>query len=153
MHVVHNSEYPASVFSILEAANKTVSLAADSLFDLLVLKMNGAYTSKKKMKMESIGPRFEIDDFCVKLGSVHMTSNFKGILIEVEYKPCMIPAYCWELLKEFIQGFLGSSIANSPPFYLQNKMQEIYCPMDTIHQYLEHFNTYRKSALSGGVRS
>lgn len=83
MHVLHNSEQPASVFAILESGSKVVPLIADGLFDLLMLKMPTIYTSKKQTKIESKGPRFEIGDFCVKLGSVTMSQNFKGVLVEV----------------------------------------------------------------------
>ncbi|KAJ8954538.1 hypothetical protein NQ318_000772 [Aromia moschata] len=145
VHVLHNSEQPATVFSLLETGSKTIPLATDGLFDLLMMKMSSFYTSKKQTKAESKGPRYEIGDFCVKLGTVTVSSNFKGILVEVEYKPCVVPAMCWDLLKEFLQGFLGLSGPTNPPTYLQNRMQEIYSPIDTIHQYLEHFTLFRKS--------
>lgn len=29
--------------------------------------------------------------------------------------------------------------------FLQNRMNDIYQPMDTIQQYLEHFGQYRKA--------
>ncbi|VEN58839.1 unnamed protein product [Callosobruchus maculatus] len=144
VHVLHNSEQPATVFSILESGTKTIPLATDGLFDLLMMKMSSFYTSKKQTKAESKGPRFEIGDFCVKLGTVTISSNFKGILVEVEYRPCVVPAMCWDLMKEFLQGFLGLSGPTNPPAYLQNRMQEIYSPLDTVHQYLEHFTVFRK---------
>ncbi|XP_067002563.1 mediator of RNA polymerase II transcription subunit 20 isoform X1 [Anabrus simplex] len=149
VHVLHNSEQPASVFSILETGTKTIPLVADGLFDLLMLKMTSIYTSKKQTKIESKGPRFEIGDFCVKLGSVTMSQNFKGVLVEVEYRPCVVAASCWELIREFLQGILGSVVQNTPPPYLQNRMNELYQPIDTIHQYLEQFGAYRKAT---GVR-
>lgn len=145
VHVLHNSEQPATVFSILETGSKTIPLITDGLFDLLMMKMSNFYQSKKQTKVESKGPRFEIGDFCVKLGSVTVSQNFKGILVEVEYRPCIVPAMCWDLIREFLQGFLGSSVSSTPPLYLQNKMQEVYTPNDTIQQYLEHFTVYRKS--------
>ena len=91
MHLLHNSETPASVFALLEAAvspsnpngNKTVALVADNLFDLLMLKLSNFYQAKKQTKIESRGPRFEAGDFLVKLGSVTMGPAFKGILVEV----------------------------------------------------------------------
>ncbi|KAF5281536.1 hypothetical protein FQA39_LY05071 [Lamprigera yunnana] len=104
VHVLHNSEQPATVFSILETGTKTIPLATDGLFDLLMMKMNNFYSSKKQTKAESKGPRFEIGDFLVKLGSVTVSQNFKGVLVEVEYKPCVVPAMCWELMREFLQG-------------------------------------------------
>ncbi|KAI5709011.1 hypothetical protein M8J76_008126 [Diaphorina citri] len=61
VHVLHNSEQPASVFSILESgvpggpggpsgAVKNIPVVADSLFDLLMMKMTPVYTSKKQTK-------------------------------------------------------------------------------------------------------
>ncbi|XP_056643921.1 mediator of RNA polymerase II transcription subunit 20 [Diorhabda carinulata] len=149
VHVLHNSEQPATVFSLLETGTKTIPLATDGLFDLLMMKMSHFYTSKKLTKAECKGPRYEVGDFCVKLGTVTVSSNFKGVLVEVEYRPCVVPALCWDLLKEFIQGFLGLSAPLNPPNYLQNRMQDVYSPIDTIHQYLEHFTVFRKSL---GVR-
>ncbi|XP_026470054.1 mediator of RNA polymerase II transcription subunit 20 [Ctenocephalides felis] len=150
VHVLHNSEQPASVFSILESGNKTIPLVADGLFDLLMMKMTSIYTSKKQTKIESKGPRFELGDFCIKLGNVTMSQNFKGILIEVEYRPCVIPASAWDLMREFLQGFLGSSVPSTPPPYFQSRMNDIYQPIDTIQQYLEQFGAYRKAT---GIRN
>ncbi|XP_031833364.1 mediator of RNA polymerase II transcription subunit 20 isoform X2 [Nomia melanderi] len=144
LHVLHNSEQPASVFAILESGNKVVPLIADGLFDLLMYKMSSIYTNKMQ-KMESKGPRFEIGDFCVKLGSVTINQNFKGVLVEVEYRPCVVPGSSWELMREFLQGFLGPTVSNQAPQYLQNRMNDIYQPLDTIQQYLEHFGQYRKA--------
>lgn len=145
VHVLHNSEQPATVFSLLDTGTKIIPLVTDGLFDLLMMKMSSFYQCKKQTKGESKGPRYEIGDFCVKLGSVTVSSNFKGILVEVEYKPCVVPAMCWDLMMEFMQGFLGSSAPTTPPPFVQNRMQDIYSPIDTIQQYLEHFTNFRKS--------
>lgn len=51
IHLLHNSEHPTSVFSILDTGTKHIPLVADSLFDLLILKMQPAYTSKKQTKV------------------------------------------------------------------------------------------------------
>nr|CAD7591316.1 unnamed protein product [Timema genevievae] len=63
----------------------------------------------------------------------------------VEYKPCVVPASCWDLMREFLQGFLGSSVQNTAPQYLQNRINEVYQPIDTIQQYLDQFMLYRKA--------
>ena len=85
VHVLHNSEQPASVFAILESGNKIVPLIADGLFDLLMLKMTSIYTNKKQTKIECKGPRFELGDFLIKIGTVTMTQNVKGVLVEVTF--------------------------------------------------------------------
>ena len=73
------------MFSLLETGTKTIPLVADGLFDLLMIKMTSIYTSKKQTKIESKGPRYELGDFCIKLGSVTMNQNFKGVLVDVSH--------------------------------------------------------------------
>ncbi|XP_017055431.1 mediator of RNA polymerase II transcription subunit 20 [Drosophila ficusphila] len=169
VHVLHNSEYPASTFSIIDnGTGKQVALVADNIFDLLMLKMTNTFTSKKQTKIESRGARFEYGDFVIKLGSVTMMEHFKGILIEIEYKSCVILAYCWEMIREVLQGFLGIGVGKDFPSYfapqtimtamgqqqLHAKHNDIYEPMDTVKQYLEQFTNYRKHvALLGGMGS
>ena len=60
-YILHNSECPATVFSILEANGKTVTLTSDTLFDLLMLKLTNVY--KKKTTVESRGPRWSCANF------------------------------------------------------------------------------------------
>ena len=143
LHVLHNSEHPATVFSILEHSERRITFTSDTLFDLLLLKLSNIYS--KKLRIESKGPRFEIGDFLVKLGVVSVGSSFKGILVEVEYLPCQVVQSCWGLMIEFMQGFLGSVVTNQVPPYLKSKFNDKYSPVDTIHQYLEQFNILRKA--------
>ena len=97
VHVLHNSEYPTSVFALLDSANsnKTVALVADNLFDLLMLKLSNYYTAPKQTKIESRGQRFEAGDFVVKIGSVTMASAFKGILVEVNAQFTLISSFIY----------------------------------------------------------
>ena len=52
------------------------TLTSDKLFVLLVSMLTNVH-KKKKQKTESRGPRFEICDFIVKLGSVTVGNVFK----------------------------------------------------------------------------
>ncbi|CAB4055440.1 MED20 [Lepeophtheirus salmonis] len=145
LHVLHNSEQPATVFSILESPGKhSVSFTSDTLFDLLLLKLSNIYS--KKSKIESKGHRFEIGDFLVKLGVVSSAGSFKGILIEVEYLPCSVISSSWNLIVEFMQGFLGSTVPTEIPSCIKSKESpgEMFSPLDTIQLYLEHFGNLRK---------
>ena len=74
---------------------------------------------------------------------------------------------CWGILQEFMQvniivvisnscltvtlyqGFLGSCVPNTAPSHIISKGSETWSPVDTIQQYLTHFNIFRKTA---GVR-
>lgn len=142
LHVLHNSEQPATVFSVLEHSEKRITFTSDTLFDLLLLKLSNVYS--RKLKIESKGPRFEIGDFVVKIGIVSVAGSSKGVLVEVEYLPCQVVQSCWGLMIEFMQGFLGSIVTNQVPLYLKSRFAENYSPVDTIHQYLEQFNVIRK---------
>lgn len=90
--------------------------------------------------------RFEIADFVVKLGIVSIAGSNKGILIEVEYLPCMLSQHTWGLTVEFMQGFLGSAVNIQMPSTLEKKANDFYTPADTVHQYLEQFSAFRKFA-------
>ncbi|KAH9381420.1 hypothetical protein HPB48_009000 [Haemaphysalis longicornis] len=81
VNIIHDTEHPATCFALLDTG---MCLVADITFDMLMLKMAGIYTSKKSTKIESRGPRYEIADFLVKVGSVCMGPSFRGILVEDE---------------------------------------------------------------------
>lgn len=150
LYILHNSEYPATVFSVLESSvpQKTVSLTADTLFDLLMLKLTNVY--KKKTTLESKGPRFQIKDFLVKLGSVTVGGVFKGILVEAEYCPGVVPSSCWSLIQEFLTGLLGPHPQSQGALPLPSGLGtgDAYSPSHTAQQYLEHFNQLRKVPLT-----
>lgn len=63
---------------------------SDLLFEDLMSKLTMAkagresfYSQRKGFKIESRGQRYEVGDFIIKIGSVSLASNFRGILIEV----------------------------------------------------------------------
>lgn len=89
LHVLHNTEHPASVFSVVESGQKTISVVTDALFDLLLLKLGPVYSSKKQTKCEAKGTRFELVDLCIKLGTVTMNQSFKGVLVSVPIYFCV----------------------------------------------------------------
>jgi hypothetical protein len=49
-------------------------------------------------------------------------------------------------MKEMAQSIVGN-IADTPPVYFKSKTDPIYTPSDTVNQYLEHFNNFRKTAV------
>jgi hypothetical protein len=46
------------------------------------------YACRKNLRIEVKGPRLELEDFIIKIGSVVLGQNMslKGILVEVEFK-------------------------------------------------------------------
>lgn len=82
VHVLHNSEQPASCFSILDSGT---SIVADLQFDILMQKMKSYFPCRKNIRVEVRGQRYQLGDFVVKIGSVIVgqMTNFKGVLVEV----------------------------------------------------------------------
>ncbi|XP_071816859.1 mediator of RNA polymerase II transcription subunit 20-like [Apostichopus japonicus] len=140
INVLHNSEYPTSSFSITDT---NISLVSDTGFDAILQKLKGFYSTKMSSRIESKGKKYQLADFIVKVGIVSIGSSNRGILVEVEYTPCVIIQDCWVLLTEFMQGFLGNVFVLKVPSTFTNKPDN-YQPLDTIHQYLDQFNQFRK---------
>ena len=54
-------------------------------------------------------------------------------------------------MKELMQSFMGN-VVETPPTQVKNKIDDIYTAADTINQYLEHFNNFRKQTAPQPVR-
>ncbi|XP_002742364.1 mediator of RNA polymerase II transcription subunit 20-like [Saccoglossus kowalevskii] len=142
VHIIHNSEQPMTSYAVMEGPGSAANcLVADTMFDQIMQRLKGFYMPKKTPKVESKGQHYELGDFNVKIGTVTLGGHAKGILLEIEYTPCVVVLDCWNLLTEFMQGFMASHTP-SLPSYLANRQDANYTPMDTIMQYLDHFNTF-----------
>lgn len=150
IHILHSTEFPYSSFAVLESGT---CLVADSGFDSLMTKLKTFYTPRKAAKIEAKGQCYEYGDFVLKFGQVSAGPSFKGLVVELEYQPCNDVAQCWGLISEFLVSFMDESFAIPPPPKCSNKNTEVFCPSDTILQYIEVFNTYRKSMGSSGSLS
>nr|XP_058146592.1 mediator of RNA polymerase II transcription subunit 20-like [Dasypus novemcinctus] len=148
MYVMH-SGYSLSCFALFENGH---CLIADTNFDVLMVKLKGFVQSAKASKMETRGTRHQCCDFLVKVGTVTMGPSTRGISVEVEYGPCVVPSGCWSLLLEFLQSFLGTHTPG-PPAVFGNRHDAIYGPADTMIQYMELFNKIRnqQQVLVAGI--
>ncbi|XP_038045593.1 mediator of RNA polymerase II transcription subunit 20-like [Patiria miniata] len=140
VHLMHNSEQPLTCFSITDTG---AFLVADNHLEGIMQKLKGFYTPRKSARVESKGQRFELGDFLVKVGIVSIGPHTKGILVEVEYTPCIIVSDCWNLLSEFMQSFMGNQLPSMPTTLLAKQDLPV-TPVDTMIQYLEHFNNFKK---------
>nr|XP_061813443.1 mediator of RNA polymerase II transcription subunit 20-like isoform X1 [Nerophis lumbriciformis] len=148
LYVMHNSETPLSCLALFENGP---CLVADANFDVLMVKLKSHFQNAKGHKVECRGSRYRYCDFLIKVGTVTMSSSARGISVEVEYCPCVVPGDCWNLMKEFMQSFLGPSIPELPSAFVA-KPEGIFAPadcVDTMTQYLELFNKLRKLQIQG----
>lgn len=172
---MHNSETPLSCLALFEGGP---CLIADANFDILMVKLKSHFQNAKGHKVECRGARYRYCDFLIKVGTVTMSSSARGISVEVchhqmnvtgsgltytvtaltlgvfvqvEYCPCVVPGDCWNLMKEFMQSFLGSSVPELPSVFAA-KPEGLFAPadsIDTMSQYLELFNKLRKLQIPG----
>ncbi|XP_046730574.1 mediator of RNA polymerase II transcription subunit 20 [Silurus meridionalis] len=150
LYVMHNSETPLSCLALFDGGP---TLAADANFDVLMVKLKSHFQNAKGHKVESRGARYRYADFLIKVGTVTMSSSARGISVEVEYSACVVPGDCWNLMKEFMQSFLGSSVPDLPSVY-SSKAEGLFASadcMDTMNQYLELFSKIRKQQVLPGT--
>ncbi|RVE73481.1 hypothetical protein OJAV_G00049920 [Oryzias javanicus] len=148
LYVMHNSETPLSCMALFEGGP---CLVADANFDVLMSKLKSHFQNAKGHKVESRGSRYRYCDFLIKVGTVTMSSSARGISVEVEYCPCVVPGDCWNLMKEFMQSFLGTSVPELPSVFAA-KPEGLFAAadcVDTMTQYLELFNKLRKLQIPG----
>lgn len=86
------------------------------------------------------GMQYEVGDFVVKVGSIMLGDTTRGVILEVEYRPCMIPNGCSQILQSFI-GNLGPFNA---PFsanvnYGGVTLPRLYSAQHTALQYVRLF--------------
>ena len=85
VNILHNSEQPASSFAVLDTGT---CLVADTLFDIIFLKLKDFYICRKNNRIETKGQRYELGDFVIKVGSAIISGSvFKGVLVEVKTGP------------------------------------------------------------------
>ncbi|CAK9302253.1 unnamed protein product [Gordionus sp. m RMFG-2023] len=139
------SDFANTTFSIVESSNNINLLLADKSYELFFSKLTYHGFSKKLPKIECKGSSYKIKDILVKPGIVTFGTNFKGILIQIDYFPSSIPSSCLNLVKEFITEILGNNNISPLPLYLNNRMNDLFTPSDIVHQYLEYFNLFKKN--------
>lgn len=140
LQTFHDTDKPLTTFALID--NGQHHLAADSAnFDIIVQTyFNQLYSSKKSQKIECNGTKFELceADFVIRMGQVMLEHSLKGITIEIEYAPCLVPSNCWDIISQVAHNFLPSHQIPPPPSC------ETFHPIDTIKQYQQVFNTLRK---------
>lgn len=136
LHLLHYSEYPHLTFSVLE--NNTC-MVSESGFDLIIEKLKSFYMPRKGGKIEVKGPKYRLGDFVIRIGSITQMSNFKGLILEIEYTPCYDANICWNILNEFVSNHIDSTLVmpQPPSQYIDSRQgQGLFSEADTIVQYL-----------------
>ncbi|XP_071508044.1 mediator of RNA polymerase II transcription subunit 20-like [Diadema antillarum] len=149
IHVMHNKEQPYTCYAVTD--NKTC-LVCENSFEAIMQRLKAFYTPKKSARIESKGIRYEMGDFVVKVGIVSLGPHARGILVEVEYTPCTIIPDCWQLMMEFMHGFMGSQNTPTTHPLHASKQGEPFSPKDTIFQYLDHFENILKRGTNTATR-
>lgn len=91
------------------------------------------------------GPEYTLHDFIIRAGNATMGVVSKGVIIEVEYAASCVANQCGPFLQEFVNTFFPDR-TNERPVILQKTQPEPYSALDTLHQYLEIFQSMRKRA-------
>uniref|UniRef100_A0A914VKD8 Mediator of RNA polymerase II transcription subunit 20 n=1 Tax=Plectus sambesii TaxID=2011161 RepID=A0A914VKD8_9BILA len=147
VYLLHHSEFPHSTFTIAPDLKERPGLAravSDRGFDLILGKLGSGLTPDPPGKFECTGSKYVLKDFAVRVGSASMASSFKGVVVEIEYRPLSVTSMSTALMREFVRSVLPVLSAETPTFISRMQAHEQYYPIDTLHQYLDLFLELRK---------
>jgi len=93
------------IFSFNESPSNRYFLIDESALETdvamqTIIEQEKLFISRRRISI--VGHQYFIGDFVVKFGSIKLGETNKGIVMEVEYTPCMIPNRCTEILQEFL---------------------------------------------------
>ena len=142
LQLFHDSEKPSTTFALIDHGNEYLMADSSNLDIIVQTYLNQLYPCKKSLKIECTGIKFELSeaDFIIRIGQVlHNSSILRSIIIEMDYRPCLVPTNCWDLLSQVAQNFLPPSQIPPPPACVP------FRPIDGIKQYQQTFNAMMPS--------
>ncbi|KAJ1910436.1 hypothetical protein IWQ60_010658 [Tieghemiomyces parasiticus] len=83
--------------------NETI-VHVDREFELIVQKMKNLWSFRQSSQID--GHEFDLGDFSIKAGNIIVGTSSKGVVVEIEYRPCIDLTSCRRLLAEFIELLL-----------------------------------------------
>jgi hypothetical protein len=73
----------------------------------------------RRLKKNNVYPRALEGMFSDKYQKCKIACQVGFVVLQIEYRPSVVPTNCWELVREFVQGLLGSAVSSQVPQYLQ----------------------------------
>lgn len=140
LQLFHDSEKPLTTFAMIDNGNNYILAESGSFDTILTTYFDQIYTCRKQQRVECSGMRFEIceADFVIRIGQVLQEHSLRGITIEIEYAPCLVPSNCWDIICQVAYNFLPPQ--QIPP---QPSISD-FRPIETIRQYQKIFESLRK---------
>ncbi|ORX95332.1 TATA-binding related factor [Basidiobolus meristosporus CBS 931.73] len=137
LYLVYHSSYPSSVFSMIDG----VIVEADRELDFIVNKLKNIWVTRQNLQVE--GYSFDIGDFVLRAGNIMVGSSYKGMMIEIEYKPCSIPTQCNDIFSEFLQNVIPPgakySLETDYKYESVGLSSETFSPTHTGYHYMNLF--------------
>ncbi|KJE93964.1 hypothetical protein CAOG_04673 [Capsaspora owczarzaki ATCC 30864] len=110
----------------------TTVLEVDKEFEAVMGWLKTVYQERRPVRIE--GSRYDIGDFSVRVGSVIVSQQPRGIAVEVEYKPAVAPDRCNGLLQEFLQLILPGAGVASFDYSLVHLAPNTFTPAHAAYQ-------------------
>lgn len=138
LHTLHDTDQQGTTFAIIE--NGQILVATSNFDVILTTYLTQHFPCKKGQRIECCGQKFELSegDFIVRIGSVSQ-DIVRGIVIEIEFTPSLVPQDCWDILTQVANNFLPHSQIPHMPI-----VEGIYKPSDKMRIFQQLFNNMRK---------
>ncbi|CAG8462318.1 9346_t:CDS:2 [Ambispora gerdemannii] len=112
--------------------------------ELIMEKLKNLWGLRQNATIES--HTFPVGDFVVRLGKLNVNSDYKGIMIEIEYRPLSHPYTAAPILQEFKDMLLPadaqiaqwiSGATSDDTFAKVGLSEEVYTTSHTMYQYMQ----------------
>eukprot|EP01103_Thecamoeba_quadrilineata_P021267 TRINITY_DN970_c0_g1_i1.p2 TRINITY_DN970_c0_g1~~TRINITY_DN970_c0_g1_i1.p2 ORF type:complete len:163 (-),score=37.70 TRINITY_DN970_c0_g1_i1:58-546(-) len=122
--------------------SKNQVIEADNEMGGILEKIKSLYVNKHGHTIQIQGVEYEIGDFVVRWGSVSQGNNTsKGTIVEVEYKPSLLPNEGAMMLQEFVANIVSEKTPLGLDFTPKLNLPELYSNQHTTYQYVSVFKT------------
>ncbi|CAG8443097.1 821_t:CDS:2 [Ambispora leptoticha] len=113
--------------------------------ELIMAKLRNLWEARQNATIES--HIFSVGDFVVRLGNMNVNSLYKGIMIEIEYRPLSHPYTATPILQEFkdmllpadaqIAQWIPRATSDDDTFAKVGLSEEVYTTSHTMYQYMQ----------------
>ncbi|KAF7721207.1 hypothetical protein EC973_005107 [Apophysomyces ossiformis] len=104
LYHVSLSQKPGQVYCMVDGS---VVVEAEKEIEFILSRLKNLWQLRQSVTLE--GTSYEIGDFTLRVANILLGSTYKGLLLEIDYRPCSAPNTAREMFKEFIESLVPST--------------------------------------------
>ncbi|KAG0174080.1 hypothetical protein DFQ28_009747 [Apophysomyces sp. BC1034] len=101
LYHVSLAQKPGQVYCMVDGS---VVVEAEKEVEFILSRLKNLWQLRQSVTLE--GASYEIGDFTLRVANILLGSTYKGLLLEIDYRPCSAPNTASELFKEFVESIV-----------------------------------------------